>query len=100
MKELNEGKQMKDVWIGSLTKQSEKTEGKHPTQKPEYLLERIVLASTEEGQVILDPFCGSGTTGVVALKHNRKFIGIDNVEEYLQITQRRLEKVQNEKQKL
>ena len=100
MKELNEGKQMKDVWMGSLTKPSEKIEGKHPTQKPEYLLERIVLASTEEGQVILDPFCGSGTTGAVALKHNREFIGIDNVEEYLQITQRRLEKVQNEKQKL
>lgn len=53
---MNEGKQMKDVWVGSLTKPSGKTEGKHPTQKPEYLLERIVLASTEEGQVILDPF--------------------------------------------
>ena len=96
MKELNGGKQMKDVWIGSLTKPSEKTEGKHPTQKPEYLLERIVLASTEVGQVVLDPFCGSGTTGVAALRHGRKFIGIDNSEEYLQITQRRLEKVINE----
>ena len=50
---MNCGKQMKDVWTGSLTKSSEKTEGKHPTQKPEYLLERIVLASTEEGQIIL-----------------------------------------------
>lgn len=47
---------MKDVWTGALTKPSEKTEGKHPTQKPEYLLEKIVLASTEDGQVILDPF--------------------------------------------
>ena len=99
MKEMNGGKQMKDVWVGSLTKPSEKSEGKHPTQKPEYLLERIILASTEEGQVELDPFCGSGTTGSVALKHNRKFIGIDNVEEYLQITQRRLEKaIANEKE--
>ena len=99
MKEMNGGKQMKDVWVGSLTKPSEKSEGKHPTQKPEYLLERIILASTEEGQVVLDPFCGSGTTGSVALKHNRKFIGIDNVEEYLQITQRRLEKaIANEKE--
>ena len=98
MKDINNGKQMKDVWTGSLTKPSEKKEGKHPTQKPEYLLERIVLASTEEGQVVLDPFCGSGTTGVAALRYGRKFIGIDNCEEYLQITQRRLEKIQNGKQ--
>ena len=84
---------MKDVWMGTITKPSEKTEGKHPTQKPEYLLERIVLASTKEGQVILDPFCGSGTTGVEALRFGRKFIGIDNVKEYLQITKRRLEKI-------
>ncbi len=95
MKDMNGGKQMKDVWTGSLTKASEKREGKHPTQKPEYLLERIILASTEAGQVVLDPFCGSGTTGVVALRYGRKFIGIDNCEEYLQITQKRLEKVEN-----
>lgn len=84
---------MKDVWTGSLTKPSEKTEGKHPTQKPEYLLERIVLASTEEGQIILDPFCGSGTTGVEAVRFRRKFIGIDVSEDYLEISKRRLEKV-------
>ena len=84
---MNGGKQMKDVWTGALTKLSEKTEGKHPTQKPEYLLEKIVLASTEEGQVILDPFCGSGTTGVEALRFGRKFIGIDVSEEYLEIIQ-------------
>lgn len=93
MKDLNGGKQMKDVWTGSLTKPSEKKEGKHPTQKPEYLLEKIILASTKENDVILDPFCGSGTTGVVAKKLHRKFIGFDNVEEYLEITKRRLEKV-------
>lgn len=96
MKAMNNGKQMKDVWVGSLTKPSEKKEGKHPTQKPEYLLDRIVLASTKEGQVILDPFCGSGTTGVSALRFGRKFIGIDNCEEYLQITKRRLEKMSGE----
>ena len=66
-------------------------------QKPEYLLEKIVLASTEEGQVILDPFCGSGTTGVEAVRFGRKFIGIDVSEEYLEISKRRLEKVTNEK---
>lgn len=99
MKEQNNGKQMKDVWTGSLTKKSEKTEGKHPTQKPEYLLERIILAATEEGQVILDPFCGSGTTGVEAIRYGRKFIGIDSCEEYLEITQRRLEKVSRDEKK-
>jgi site-specific DNA-methyltransferase (adenine-specific) len=59
------------------------------------LLERIVLASTEEGQIILDPFCGSGTTGVAAVRLGRKYIGIDVSEEYLQISKKRLEKVAN-----
>lgn len=94
---MNDGKQMKDVWTGALTKPLEKTEGKHSTQKPEYLLERIVLASTEEGQVILDPFCGSGTTGVEAMRFGRKFVGIDVNEEYLEISKKRLEKVANDK---
>jgi len=91
MKELNGGKQMKDVWTGSLTKRSEKTEGKHPTQKPEYLLERIILASTKEENVILDPFMGSGTTGVVAKRLGRQFIGIEKNEEYYEIAKRRIE---------
>lgn len=94
---MNGGKQMKDVWIGALTKPSEKTEGKHPTQKPEYLLERIILASTEPEYVVLDPFCGSGTTGVEAVRFGRKFIGIDVSEEYLDISKKRLEKVANDK---
>lgn len=91
MKEMNGGKQMKDVWEGSLTKTSEKKAGKHPTQKPEYLLERIVLASTKPGEIVLDPFCGSGTTGVVANRYGRLFIGIDTEEDYLKITKKRLE---------
>lgn len=96
MKERNGGKQMKDVWTGPLTPPSEKSEGKHPTQKPEYLLEHIILASTRQGDVILDPFCGAGTTGVVAKKYGRYFIGIDNNEEYINITRRRLANVQGE----
>ena len=91
MKELNGGKQMKDVWTGSLTKKSEKWAGKHPTQKPEYLLERIILASTREGDYILDPFVGSGTTGVVAKRLGRRFIGIDSEEDYLKIAKLRLD---------
>lgn len=92
MKKLNNGKQMKDVWTGSLTKPSEKKLGKHPTQKPEYLLERILQASTQARNIVLDPFCGSGTTGVEALRNGCNFIGIDNAEEYLKITQKRLDK--------
>ena len=91
MKELNGGKQMKDVWEMSLTKPSEKKHGKHPTQKPIALLERIILASTNEGDLILDPFNGSGTTGIVAHMLNRRYIGIDNVQEYLDLTIRRYE---------
>ena len=91
MKEHNGGKQMKDVWTGSLTKPSEKKYGRHPTQKPEYLLNRIIQASTHSGDIILDPFCGSGTTGVVANRLGRLFIGIDIEEEYLNITKLRLE---------
>lgn len=64
MKQLNDGKQMKDVWSGGLTPAAEKHFGRHPTQKPVYLLERIILASTKENDVVLDPFCGSSTTGV------------------------------------
>ena len=91
MRELNGGKQMKDVWETSLTKPSEKKQGKHPTQKPVALLERIILASTDEGDLILDPFNGSGTTGIVASKLNRQYIGIEKEKEYLDLTIRRKE---------
>lgn len=90
MRAENGGKQMKDVWTGPLTKPSEKTEGKHPTQKPVYLLERIILASTREGDLVMDPFCGSSTTGVAAKRLNRRYIGIDNSKEYIELSQRRL----------
>ena len=91
MKELNGGKQMKDVWETSLTKPSEKKCGKHPTQKPVDLLEKIVLASTDENDLILDPFNGSGTTGIVASRLNRQYIGIEREKEYLDLTIRRKE---------
>lgn len=91
MKELNGGKQAKDVWESSLTKPSEKKCGKHPTQKPMVILEKIILASTDEGDLILDPFNGSGTTGIVANKLKRKYIGIDMEKKYLDLTIRRKE---------
>lgn len=90
MKKLNENKQAKDVWEFSLTKPKEKKYGKHPTQKPMALLEKIILASTNENDLILDPFNGSGTTGIVANKLHRKYIGIDMEKEYLDLTIRRL----------
>lgn len=99
MKEENGGKQMKDVWFFEgepeiwtipTTPKREKTEGKHPTQKPIKLIERIILASTKESSLVLDPFNGSGTTGIVANRLKRKYIGIDTEEEYLKITKKRL----------
>lgn len=91
MKNLNNGKQMKDVWETSLTKPSEKKFGKHPTQKPIELLEKIILSSTDENDLILDPFNGSGTTGIVASRLKRKYIGIEQEKEYLDLTIKRKE---------
>ncbi|PKQ70226.1 DNA-methyltransferase [Raineya orbicola] len=62
----------------------------HPTQKPEKLLELIILASSNEGDVVLDPFFGTGTTGVVAQRLNRNWIGIENCWEYVQIAKKRI----------
>lgn len=90
MKELNHGKQMKDVIEGSLTPRREKKHGKHPTQKPEYLLEYLIKAFTNEGDYILDPFVGSGTTCVVAQRLGRKSVGIELDTQYLQLAKKRL----------
>lgn len=93
-----EDKQMRSVWSIPLTKKSEKRFGKHPTQKPESLLERVVLSSTDEGDIVLDPFCGSGTTGAVAVRHGRRFIGIDMDEAFLEgIARPRIEDAMRER---
>lgn len=75
MKKINNGKQMRNVWEIPPPSQSEKKYGKHPTQKPLALLERIILASSKEDDLIVDPFCGSDTTGVAAILLGRKFVG-------------------------
>lgn len=75
----------------------QKKYSKHPTQKPLYLLERIIEASTKEGDIVLDPFTGTSTTGVAALKLGRKFVGIDNVEEYLKISAKRIQDINEKK---
>ncbi len=95
MKELNSGKQMKDVWLGPLTPKSETSFGKHLTQKPEYLLRRIILVASKENDLILDPFLGSGTTGVVAIKLNRNFIGIDINQQFIDLSERRIQYVES-----
>ena len=90
MKEINEGKQMKDVWLIGRPKKIEYKFGKHPTQKPEEIIERLVLSSSIQGDLILDLFCGSGTTGVVSIKNKRRFIGIDENKEFLEICKKRI----------
>ena len=93
MKNMNDGKQMKDVWTTSLTKLSEKKYGKHPTQKPLEILEKIIKASTDEKDIILDPFSGSGTTGIAAYKLGRNYIGIEREKEYLDLSIKRFEEL-------
>ncbi len=109
MKQENGGKQMRDVWnlprageeevtddgegrIWSMLtpRKGEKAHGRHPTQKPLSLLERVIEASTPEDSLVLDPFNGSGTTGVAALKLGRRYVGIDLDADYLSLTERRL----------
>jgi len=86
------GKQMRSVWAIGTPKRDEKIFGKHPTQKPEELLNRIILASTNKDAKILDPFTGSSTTGVVANRLGRKFIGIDTEKQYLDLSKKRYKK--------
>lgn len=83
------GKQMRSVWSIPTPKPIEKKFGKHPTQKPIELLKRIVLASTKEGDKILDPFTGSSTTGLAAYLYGREFVGIDNEKNYLDVSIKR-----------
>ena len=95
MKTINGGTQMKDVWNLPAIAPWEKSCGKHPTQKPLALLTRIILASTEKNGWILDPFTGSSTTGIAANLANRKFLGIDKVEEFLSVSKNRKLEIEN-----
>lgn len=97
MKSMNGGVHMPDVWKIPAPGLWEKKCGKHPTQKPLRLLYRIILACTHEGDTILDPFAGSCTTGIAANLLGRKFIGIDQSEEYLQLGIRRKEEISDPK---
>ena len=90
MKETNRGKQMKSVWEIRPPETWEKKFGKHPTQKPVALLERILLASTNEGDLVLDPFLGGGTTLLTAFRLRRHALGCELSAEFLSLGLRRI----------
>ena len=93
MRKMNNNKQMLSLWSIKAPGPLEKIYGKHPTQKPLELLNRIVLASTRPGDIVLDPFAGSSTTGVAAVKEKRQFIGVELEEEYLKTSIKRLKEL-------
>ncbi len=90
MREENGGKQMKSVWRMSAAGRDEKRHGKHPTQKPVALIARSLRASTNPGDLVLDPFAGSGATGVAALSLGRRFLGCEREDAYAQLAAVRL----------
>jgi site-specific DNA-methyltransferase (adenine-specific) len=89
MKSMNHGKQMQSVWSLMAPRGAEKVHGSHPTQKPLELLERIVLASTRPDDVVLDPFSGSGTTGIAAIRNGRRYVGMELEDQYIDLAARR-----------
>lgn len=94
MKQINNNKQMTDVWHLPAIASWEKSCGKHPTQKPINLLARIIMASTQPNEWILDPFCGSATTGIAANLLGRRFLGIEQEEEFVKISKNRREEIE------
>jgi len=95
MRHINDGKQMTDVWRLPAIAPWEKSCGKHPTQKPLQLLSRIILASTQKKDWILDPFTGSSTTGIAANLLGRRFLGIDISQEFLDMSIQRKKEIVN-----
>ena len=90
MKDANGGTQMRNVWRFPPAGRIERRHGSHPTQKPVALIERCILASTDVGGLVVDPFLGSGSTGVAAMGVRRRFMGSDISEDYLGLSIRRL----------
>jgi len=95
MRAINGGKQMTDVWRMPAIGRWEKSCGKHPTQKPLPLLSRIILSCTNENAWILDPCCGSSTTGIAANLLGRRYLGIDIISDYLNLSRDRREEIEN-----
>lgn len=99
MKKINGGTQMRDVWTLPAISPWEKSCGKHPTQKPLCVLSRIIQASTKPGAWIMDPFTGSSTTGIAATLLGRRFLGIDQEENFLEISKARREELNSIKRR-
>lgn len=102
MKKYNYGKQLRDVWDFPSCQGPERIKGEngraaHPTQKPLKLFKRLIEMASKEGDIIVDPFIGSGTTAIIAEELGRKWIGIDNDPKYIQIANARLEKIKSQK---
>ena len=101
MKALNEDLQMRSDWVmplctGQERLKNHKGEKAHPTQKPEAMLHRVILAASNPGDVILDPFFGTGTTGAVAKRLGRDFIGIEREAEYAEVAKKRISKIRTD----
>jgi len=92
MKRLNRGKQMTSVWRIDAPRRDEKIFGKHPTQKPLALLERIIAAASDEDDLVLDPFSGSGTSGIAAARMNRRSVGLELETEFLELSKKRFKR--------
>lgn len=97
MKKMNNNKQMLSLWSIKAPGSEEKIYGKHPTQKPLQLLNRIVLASTRPGDIVLDPFSGSSTTGIASYKEGRQYIGIELETSYIDVSTKRFKDAFKEK---
>lgn len=95
MKHLNGDKQMTDVWPLPAIRRWEKSCGKHPTQKPLSLLARLIQASTQPNAWILDPFNGSGTTGIAASLLHRRYLGLETEEAFLAMSKARREEIED-----
>jgi site-specific DNA-methyltransferase (adenine-specific) len=93
MKEINNGKQMKDVWEYTQIPKSEKSFGYHPTQKTLELLKRIIISSSDKNDLILDPFSGTATTGIACKELKRNYVGIETKKIYLDISEKRYKAV-------
>ena len=87
----NKGKAIHDFFESSTISAGEKSFGKHPTQKPVVLMEHFVDLLTDQGDVVVDPFMGSGSTGVAAIKKGRRFFGIELDKNYFKLSKARLE---------
>lgn len=97
MKADNGGKQMQNLWHIVPPLKAEKRFGKHPTQKPLALLERIITAASEPGALVVDPFNGCGTTGVAAARLGRRYVGVELEREYLDRSVLRFEDLEGER---